>query len=234
MMGVKHLDRVGVELEGGWAHRPEPGSGEVHGDCSVDASGPGIGYSGEVVSAPYKNPTRLFAWVRAHYPEKVDFSCGLHVHISAIPHAYSQLISRDYARAFEAWAATFNATLTGPDADRFRRRLRGDKDLLKRLPVNAEEAERLFVRQFRARGKEQQRYYQLNFCHTLRGTLENRLFPAFETADTACRAIEAYLRFTEAFLTERKADKPEELPAIIEEAEEPTTAPAPSSPIILI
>lgn len=120
----KHIDKVGVELEGGWwqgYQRLEPSWGknppnsptkawllDWHGDGSVnvatthinsekDTTHPHYGtglYQGEGVCNPPQDPNNIHRWMKYNYPLWVNESCGMHVHMS-----FKNII--DYERIME-------------------------------------------------------------------------------------------------------------------------------------
>src|SRR5262245_27699334 len=83
--------RVGIELEGGWKALPR-GSDHLHNDSSVRFNPTEVGRSkiemiGELPSPPLAvgdedSPIFWKTWVRKFYPHAVNFTCGMHVHMS--------------------------------------------------------------------------------------------------------------------------------------------------------
>jgi hypothetical protein len=92
---------VGIELEGGWTKYPPGEEVNFHGDASVkglgsaDVNGNPI-KSGEIVSPPME-PAAMGKWVTRWYPQALNATCGLHIHMSfhQIRH-YKRLMVSEY------------------------------------------------------------------------------------------------------------------------------------------
>jgi hypothetical protein len=91
----KEINAIGIELEGGWSfrrargNRPK-GGGEFKGDGSVhmqDFSG----FLGEATSVPMTSWKQAASWVKDNYPDRVNETCGMHVHMSFKDSTYSML-----------------------------------------------------------------------------------------------------------------------------------------------
>ena len=79
---------VGVELEGGWTKWPEGEnwSQYFHHDASVKMPeipevASGQARTGEIVSPPIE-PAAIGKWVQKWYPQHLNHTCGLHIHMS--------------------------------------------------------------------------------------------------------------------------------------------------------
>src|SRR5690348_9266825 len=87
---VNRINLVGIELEGGWNRCPDKKLGHFDHDGSVrfepfDKDGDRMPmpqyYTGEYVSYPMP-VDQIASWLRTTYPEHVNDTCGLHVHMS--------------------------------------------------------------------------------------------------------------------------------------------------------
>src|SRR5438477_8185346 len=95
--------KVGIELEGGWSKFPdnEAVGNMFHHDASVklpEVPGvpEGLIRTGEIVSPPIE-PGAIGKWTSKWYPQHVNKTCGLHLHMSFffIRH-YRRLMVVDY------------------------------------------------------------------------------------------------------------------------------------------
>jgi hypothetical protein len=74
------VERLGVELEGAWSKLPTGTRLEV--DASVFNNRSPEGHrSGELPLGPFVLG-QLNSYMKKYYPQKVDATCGLHVHMS--------------------------------------------------------------------------------------------------------------------------------------------------------
>lgn len=188
--------RVGVELEGAWKKVPFPDS--FGGDGSVrfpDLSTPVK--IGELITAPPLPPKDIPAWLKAAYPDFVNSSCGMHVHMSfgsAI--LYSRLMVEDYQKqiikGINAWALG-----TLPDDHCIWSRLRGENTYC-RNEFHPDIQARQTSKSYSHDGKN--RYTMINYCFGQHGTMECRLLPMMPDAALAAAAIQEVLAITNAFL----------------------------------
>ena len=202
--------KVGIELEGGWSKLPRGVSGLVH-DGSVQFPGilgsPPPAYVGELPSTP-QDPKDVEKWILAHYPQFVNATCGLHVHMSfRQPLLYMRLMEEDYTKAIvrfvKEWAKE--------------ERLPKDHPLWARLEGKSEFCQNRFdaenqVRQTRKdyhRDRAGNRYTMVNYCYGLHSTLEVRLLPMFQESAQAVRGVKRILAITNAYLIlNSKREKP--------------------------
>lgn len=98
---LEHLPRnrirlVGIELEGAWKKLPTGGENTFHGDGSVKFPASPPMRVGEIVSLPMV-PAAIPKWVKTNYPDKVNETCGLHIHMSFwTARHYHRLMTQDY------------------------------------------------------------------------------------------------------------------------------------------
>jgi hypothetical protein len=222
---VNRIQYVGIELEGGW-DAPVKGE-EIIGDGSVrfdepraridlrtgrplpadpnvPPARPPIQYGkGEIVSpAPPRGAlltTETFAdWVRKCYPQHVNGTCGLHVHMSFFNKLnYSRLIVPDYTERMVDALREF-AT---------KERLPEDHMLWKRLDPNhawtKEHCAHIFLgdkqvlvrkKDYSSRGTEYSRYTFINYCDAQHSTIECRGLPMFGGQPTTRDDVELAIR----------------------------------------
>ena len=184
------INRVGVELEGGWSYIPV---GSVP-DGSVNDFG--CEFSGELPSPAFPYWGSLQRWIQDHYPDFVDNSCGLHVHISLKNQGnYPRLMDdafTNWAQRYlgHFWQKTRGLSLT--EHSRLRHRLAGGNTYAQTEVRSLEQ--RSLLR------KTSIRYTHWNFCYALHGTVECRILPMFATPDTALLGIASVIRCVNAWL----------------------------------
>lgn len=196
------INRVGVELEGGWRDWPPNMEGDIHGDGSVSVHSAGVRHVGELVSAPMP-PVDLPRWMEKHYPHAANETCGLHVHMSfRTALTYQRLMSTDYfeyiLKQLNDWGrATPAVNSTTPW---FYSRLRGDNTYCRReYRADAQAASRY---------KDSVRYAALNYCYTLHKTLEVRVLPMFPDMSVGIPAVVELMLKTNQFLDALPPEQP--------------------------
>lgn len=210
MRSYKFVKQVGVELEGGWTNP----SFDIGGDGSVNVK---ANYVGEVAS-PALNPEEVAAWVLKHYPDAVNETCGIHVHVSLSRTLYYARVMeyefQEYLlKRLEKWGTEKKVNPQHP----FWGRLRGENTYctLKHWPE----------RQIKRQDKHGERYTALNYTWARFGTVECRLLPAFKLQERASQAIFQIINSFEDFMKEYKhgREKPERLVVSLDET--PITIP---------
>lgn len=183
--------KMGVELEGSWienyrnvAQRVSGASGKADGSVQhLD------GYAGEIVTRPHAILDHLIKDVRDLYPNKVNYTCGFHIHASFSvidTSALADVPFWDYYQArWHAWGENNQDKMDKASRDLFWTRLEG------RMVVGAE---RNYC-QMKFKPVEQlvdhnDRYTALNFVayHKYK-TVESRLLPMFANVEIAVSAI---------------------------------------------
>lgn len=189
----RYINQVGVELEGSWDMNPDF---QVYGDGSVNVQGAVVG---ESHTEPMDNIQGIFNEVEAKYPDHLDESCGMHVHISLPELYYSCLCDVGFWNHFGIKMGLLGDYIrksgVNIDYDRFIYRLDGNNSTCRstfepNLQVND-------------RNKSSNRYRQLNFCYSLHKTLECRVLPMFVSVDNAKMAIYHLLWVVESYLSVR-------------------------------
>lgn len=211
------IDKVGIELEGGWTlpHNPKirfVNDGSVFHDHGRLVPPPGLPgreigvsvYAGEAPSPPLE-PSGINAWMAMAYPQHHNHTCGLHVHMSfANAKHYGLLTKIDYQDTLlhylTQWAKHEEATTPGtfPEDHHIWPRLAGLNDfcLAKFWP------EKQIPKSRKVYGREEvgHRYTAVNFCFGVHRTVEIRVLPMFNDVERAKRAVRATLDITNASL----------------------------------
>lgn len=185
----RYVKLVGVELEGGWREPPF----DVGHDGSVNVNANVVG---EVASPPMR-PHEVEAWTLAHYPQSVNHTAGIHVHVSThLPMHYARLMDPKFFAYFTAamqdWGKKMNIIPKHPFWDR----LAGKNQYCKKDFIPDE--------QVTAKSKGSNRYTQLNYCYGLHSTVECRLLPTFKMPNIAVSAIMKVVDTFELYLRENK------------------------------
>jgi len=207
--GKNRINRVGIELEGGWtiAH---PGL-QVHHDGSVFKGGiPKVPEAeklltaGEVSSPPIE-PATMPVWVRKYHPQVVDYSCGLHIHMGfkSVLH-YSRLMdSPDYQETLLDYLKQWGRDHHIPKEHCLWGRLDGQNKYCKKnfwpdLQAIKKGKEHNVDRDGGIVGN---RYTVVNYCWGLGfETLEVRVLPMFDTPALSISALKCVMDVTNAYL----------------------------------
>lgn len=203
MSNFKNIARFGVELEGGWNRDIPPA---VYADCwrndgSVHAYGER--YTGEIATRPYARLSFLNKFITEMYPDIVDVSCGMHIHFST---PTLGIYDRYLDTRFNSGLLKYLRSLAHRTEDRFRaENIKWDKGidwLYHRLDGNCGHARVTappIDMQLIAAGKRDVRYHAINYCYTLRKTIEIRVLPMFQRVENALYFIERTLSYAERF-----------------------------------
>ena len=204
------IEKVGIELEGGWNQvNTDAKNGRFVPDSSVCQLN--FRNVGELVSLPiplkgdYKPVDK---WLVDNYPDGLNHTCGLHVHMSfdsAIN--YMRLLRPEFpatvVKIFSDWAT--------------REKLRLDHSLWERLQGKSIYCQHQYQgddqlannRKDYDKGRKGHRYTVINYAYNRTGTLECRLLPMLDTVDQALSAVHELLDATNSFLiaTARRESK---------------------------
>jgi len=182
------IDLVGIEIEGSWDE--DPPCGEIVHDGSVYVNdvnsrcethpGPATNGIGEVVSPPME-VDEVATWVHQNYPDEVNETCGLHIHISMDHKRYQHLMDSQwyehFKQAMRTWGGNNRDRLPKTFFDRFE----GETDWARRYCRDLFEPDK----QIR-RGGGPGRYTQWNYqAFRAHGTVECRFLPAFGVSPDA-------------------------------------------------
>jgi len=220
-MNMKHIDRFGVELEGGWDIQPplyaaNPRS--YHEDGSVYVTG--RWRAGEIVSIPMSTWNEGNSFMMDNYPQHVGGSCGMHVHMSFKNNPYVIALLADDKGYQDGLIDTL--TLWGKKKNVvnnfFWSRLAGENQYCK-----------LDWDGVGVRGQE--RYRAVNFtAYSKHTTIEIRILPMFRSKKLAASAVKRVIAYTDWYINKLlESAQPEIEYAVIV----PQSAPVPETPIIL-
>lgn len=183
---------VGIELEGGWIEKPRH---TVHSDGSVSCEG---NYKGESHTEPANTIKGICLELEAKYPDLVDLSCGMHVHVSLPNLYYAMIATKKFHDYFLERMETLKEYIKQIDEKDY-------NNLCERLKGNNRYCKGQFLpeKQIISTNKTDTRYTMLNYCHGLHKTLECRVFPMF--FNSRCAAIAAYefMDIIKSFLEEK-------------------------------
>jgi hypothetical protein len=188
---------VGVELEGGWRVLP-PGVALEH-DGSVFRDRAPAGFRiGEIPVGPIQ-PGALPRLLQKYYPQKVDRTCGMHVHMSfETVWQYSLLMDQAYQDTvieyLTRWAKSEG---TFAPAHHIWERLQGQSVFCQKKFWPDKQVQSL--RKDHDQEREGHRYTIIHFCGR-QMTVECRVLPMMDTCDQAVRAIRRLIDITNACL----------------------------------
>jgi len=190
---MKYINRIGVELEGGWKKKPIG----LYADGSV-TNIDNMLYEGEIHSSPLTH-AKIIKWVEKNYPNEVNHSCGLHIHISLKNNLlYSKLITPRFhtflKQKFNLWGKEKEIVLSS-----FWNRLVGNNSYCK----DNYQAEK----QLDQKEKSSIRYTHINYCYALHGTVEFRLLPMFKMKNIAIEAISFLQDIVKEWLDNNKKEQ---------------------------
>lgn len=194
MLDLKYIDKVGLELEGGWTKAFS--YTQFKNDVSVFRDGPPKGFPktghyGEVASDPLP-PHLCEEWLAVHYPDMSDATCGFHIHTSfKKKRYYTECATREF---YDFWVDTYEKWgVQEKIADKeFWSRLKGENRFCRKTfaaPAQMVLAQKLDVRRT-----------HLNYCWTMHKTIENRMLPVFEKRDDAVSAMLMHFSIIENYL----------------------------------
>ncbi len=193
-MKTKEIDKVGIEIEGSWKNKPK--GSKIYHDGSVNLGGP-ENLKGEVHSRPLKNLDKLKTFIENNYPDRVNYTCGLHIHVS--PKNLKDINSfgrrkffNDFGKFLKSFIVKYKLGKTS-----LRKRVNGGNAYCGKKFLPKRQLE-----------NEGTRYTQLNFkSFRSHGTIENRVFPAFKDKNIAYLACKEYVEFIEKWISENRNSK---------------------------
>lgn len=193
------IEKVGIELEGGW-ETVNTKAGRFVTDSSVCQLS--FRHVGEFVSEPIKlknDYKPVDKWLLDNYPDGLNHTCGLHVHMSfdsAIN--YMRLLRSEFpatvVKSFSDWAT--------------REKLRLDHCLWDRLNGKSIYCQHAYfgddqlknTRKDYDKARAGHRYTVINYAYNRTSTVECRLLPMLDTVDQAISAVHEILDVTNSFL----------------------------------
>lgn len=209
-MKFKHIQQIGVEIEGGWRREKflHPKNKHLfHADNSVNITDQlptnlrnTEGYvSGEVQTPPMNTLNSIEVYMKKFYPEFINETCGFHIHISLkSDEDYCKLMEKKFysflLKKFTAWGTEHkNNGESALALEKFWGRLEGHNSFCKK--------EFRPTIQVRSKEKCENRYTHLNFCYGLHGTVEFRLLPMFDDKKLSLSALRYYVLLVEQYLS---------------------------------
>lgn len=214
------VDRIGVELEGGWIKMP-PRSRLVR-DASV--KGPGLRNDDDEYLLPHVGelPSPLLSldpkdnnfwedWMIASYPKVVNYTCGMHVHMSfdRMP-TYTRLVDPTYPgtliKYIIEWAKDTKLSSDHPIWSR----LSGDNEYCQHI-FHAREQLKTPEKDYDHHRKGH-RYTVVHYPWNRHSTVEVRLLPMMATPQQSIDVIKYLLKVTNAYLLTTK-EQPKKLSA---------------------
>ena len=203
-----NINRVGVELEGGW-ERDNDYRDEIKGDCSVEVNNhreydeddfdedrdyDDTYINGEIVSPPISKWDELATFMADRYPDMVNSTCGLHVHISTNTVGQYQALATERFYDF----MKFSLRTWGKKA-----KIRSEHNFWKRLSGSNHYCEDFFDpdSQMFNRYKTENRYCIVNYCYDLHGTMEVRVLPMFKQPKVSIAAVNNILWTVNKYLS---------------------------------
>lgn len=203
----RYVNKIGVELEGGW-NGNVPFQLEHDGSVHVTAD-----YTGEVPSPPLR-PQEVVSWMREHYPDAVNDTCGMHVHVS-VKHQwhYARLMDKEFFDFLKTSLAAWGKKLSIREEHPFWARLRGGNDYCK------DEFHPELQIQHRDKGGE--RYTMLNYTWSRYRTVECRVLPGFAACEIAISAVLHLVNTFEEYLVANCRSTTPSLEGLVRVAEVP-------------
>ncbi len=204
------IERVGIELEGAWKVVPDGQS--LTRDTSVfkDQGNSVPGHKvGELPIGPMM-PASIPAKMKKFYPDLVDHSCGMHVHMSFEDlWLYGLLMSQEYLETVCEYLTRW-AKKEGFPADHYIwPRLRGDSVYCQKKFWPMDQVN--FRQKDHDQKRQGHRYTIVNFVNRPPNvpTVEVRVLPMMKTVEQALRAIDMVLDITNASLYKLSGGKRE-------------------------
>lgn len=200
--GTRRWLKMGIELEGAWDKSYHDIAAKFKGakgkeDGSVRNL---VGNKGEITTRPHTVLDHLIEDVLGMYPDRVNDTCGFHIHTSFEPLDYSTLADKPfwdfYRKRWKAFGEQHQDAMDPTSRAEFWDRWHGRGPKATRYC----KAEFKPEEQFR---DHNDRYTQLNFvAYHKYQTLESRLLPMFASKDIAVLAIREMSDIYDTYLNE--------------------------------
>ncbi len=189
---------VGVELEGGWIELP-PGVPQLEHDGSVFQGRipAGAKFIGELPVGPVL-PAGINDLLKANYPQKINHTCGMHVHMSFDTLWYYQLLmTKEYPATMLHYLGKWATELKIKDTHPIWPRLRSEnKYCQNKFWPDRQAATKAKGHNMEVDGH---RYTHVHYCGR-QNTIEIRTLPMMEKFKTAVSAVQQVVHITNACL----------------------------------
>ena len=211
------INLVGVELEGGWFNVPHGRQPDRDTSVQFNTAADEPHYSvierihcqGEIPLPPL-SVKDFPATMKLYYPNYVNHTCGMHVHLSTTKaFSYQRLmINKPYSypatiiEYIKRWALKEKLPTTHPIWDR----LAGKCEYCQHV-FHADEQCKTANKDF-DHHRNGHRYTVVGYCWSRYKTLECRLLPMMADADLGIRAVNEVINITNAFLAASKDREP--------------------------
>lgn len=195
---------IGIELEGGWNELPKGCTLPIR-DTSVHVIANYVGeYPSPVLNFDPESKNYWKRWLTKMYPQHLNESCGMHVHMSfRTALTYQRLMSPKYPATIVAYVKQW--ALNEPT-------INADHCIWGRLAGNSAYCQHVFHadEQVKSPGKDfdqrrvGHRYTVINYCWR-NSTLECRLLPMMPNVEVAAKAIQEIVDITNGYLIATRA-----------------------------
>jgi hypothetical protein len=189
---------VGVELEGGWVELP-PGVMALDHDGSVfnGRMPAGVKYIGELPLGPAL-PAGIAELIRINHPQKVNATCGMHVHMSFDTLWYYHLLMvPEYPATILHYLKEWATEQKFKDTHHIWPRLRGESRFCK--DEFWPDAQAATKRKDHNQDRAGHRYTHVHYCGR-QNTIEIRTLPMMDKIKTAVNAVHRVIDITNACL----------------------------------
>lgn len=192
------IARIGVELEGGWKEIPDDIA--LQADTSVFKGNipPGL-QCGELALGPMQRVV-VAKMVNKYYPNKVDATCGLHVHMG-FETIYQYMLLADspaYQDTVVEYLGRWGKEEGLKDSHPLWSRLRGESVYCQKKFWPQEQMN--MTRKDHDQKRVGHRYTMIHYCWGRYRTVECRLLPMMDTPEQANSVIKRLLDITNAYL----------------------------------
>lgn len=203
------VELVGVELEGGWVELPSGVNALEHDGSVFGGRTPaGVKYIGELPIGPAL-PAGIGELIRINHPQKVNQTCGMHVHMSFPTLWYYHLLMvPEYQKSIVHYLTLWAQEQKFKDTHHIWGRLRGESRFCQEQFWPDAQASQ------KRKGHDQNvpghRYTHVHYCGR-QNTIEIRTLPMMDKIKTAISAVHKVIDITNASLyvlgTQAKRDQ---------------------------
>jgi hypothetical protein len=204
MPWFKHIDRIGLELEGGFHTRDMTtrvyGDGSVCIDCcdsyGLDGDEDDIGecIEGEIQTTPLNSFEALRQFLASNMPAHVNDTCGTHLHISTKTiEEYNTVLCRDFYDSLVEELNSYGEKYKQNVPLEWFERLEGDNTYCRN---RYQPREQLY------HNRPDERYSFVNYCFRTHNTFEIRVLPAFEDENDLLYAVKYIVRWVNGYIRE--------------------------------